>query len=231
MRPRTLCPPSHHPARPTRPKGRAFGGATLLCFLGAFLLPLVFAAPAEAQGREYAAVIGATFPTLRGVDGLESRSGSMGGLRIVRPLPGPLALQTEFLVVNRGAGATSDFFDGDGLEFDAVEIPVLLRFSAAPRGTFLPHFYAGPYLAFQVRCRVEGTSTDCDDRPGISTRTVDVGGVAGSGISLGAGPLSLTGGLRYGFGVSSLAEFDMEDAREEARHGAWSLYLAVGLRF
>lgn len=232
---------STHPARPSPPATlRCFstgrtrarrGGGALFALAGALAVTVLSAAPAAAQGTEYSAVVGATFSTLRGVDGLESRSGSLGGLRIVRPLGWTVALQPEFLLVNRGAGATSDFFEGEGLDFDAVEIPLALRFSLAPRGTFIPHFYAGPYLGFTVRCTVEGTSTDCDERPGISTRTVDVGGVAGSGLGVAAGPLILSGGLRYGFGVSSLAEFDLDDAREEARHGAWSLYLTGGFRF
>lgn len=203
----------------------------IMALAGALATASLLAAPAAGQGTEYAGVLGATFPTLRGVDGLSSRSGSMAGLRIVRPVGGPLAFQPEFLVVNRGADARSDFFEGEGIELDAVEVPLLLRFALSPRGRVTPHLYGGPYLALHVSCTVKGTTTDCDNTPGISTRTVDVGALAGSGVTLSAGPLVVGGGLRYGFGISSLAEFELDEVREEASHGAWSLYLSAGFRF
>jgi hypothetical protein len=231
--------PSLHPGSTAQPRALAAAGTSraatarraILALAGALATASLLAAPAAGQGTEYSGVLGATFPTLRGADGLSSRSGSMAGLRIVRPLGGPLAFQPEFLVVNRGADGRSDFFEGEGIELDAVEVPLLLRFALSPRGPITPHLYGGPYLALHVSCTLEGTSTDCDDTPGISTRTVDVGALAGSGVTLSAGPLLVGGGLRYGFGISSLAEFELDGAREEARHGAWSIYLSAGFRF
>ncbi len=196
-----------------------------------FIVPATLLLPpreASAQGTQVNALVGATFSSLRGVDGLDSRTGGMGGLSFVFPLVGGIAFQPEALLVNRGASAGSAA--REGLEFDHIEVPLLLRLSLAPRSAITPHFFAGPYLALQVRCTIEGTSTDCDDRPDIDTNTVDLGGIVGSGVSLQGGPFVLTGGLRYGFGVSTLAEFEFGSVQEAAKHGGWALYFGAGLR-
>jgi hypothetical protein len=209
------------------------------CFLSAGL-PLVVllavaapASPLEAQdrpdrgqGTQITALAGATFTSLRGVDGLDSRTGTLIGVSFLFPFMGPLSFQPEALVVSRGAA--SDFREGVDLSY--FEVPLLLRLSLTPRSSLTPHLYAGPYLGIQIDCSVDGSSSSCDDRPDLSTNTVDVGGVVGGGVNLLAGPVLLTGGLRYGFGVSTLAEFDTGTAREEAKNGSWALYVGAGIR-
>ena len=151
----------------------------------------------------------------------------MAGVSFVFPFLGPLRWQPEALVTSRGA----DLDRADGIELSTLEVPLMLRLGLGQRGRLTPHLYAGPYLAVQLDCTVEGSSVDCGDRPDIDTSTVDVGGIAGSGVTLRGGPFTLTGGVRYGFGVSSLAEFEFNEASESARHGAWSLYVGAGLAF
>ncbi|MGQ0650442.1 MAG: porin family protein [Gemmatimonadaceae bacterium] len=190
----------------------------------------VLLAPAtvlQAQGQ-FGAVVGATFATLRGIDGLDSRTGLIGGLSLVLPSSGPLTLQPEFLLVSKGAKGTNN--GPDGLKLNYVEVPLFLRLSLSPGASMSPHVYAGPYLGYRISCSVQGPSADCDDVPGVSTRTVDVGGTVGGGLNLGFGPLILTGGLRYSFGVSKVADFEFGSVRESTKNGVFALYTGLSLR-
>jgi len=189
----------------------------------------VLAAPASAQGGHIGAIVGATFSSLRGIDGLDSRSGLIGGLSLVLPSSGPLSLQPELLLTHKGAkGSTSG---AEGLRLHYAEVPLLLRLTLARDGMVHPHLYAGPYFGIQIDCTVSGSSGDCDDVPGISTKTVDVGGTLGGGVDVDFGPLVLTGGLRYGFGLSKVADFDIDTVQQSARNGTFAIYAGVGLRF
>jgi len=197
-------------------------------------LPVVLAAAlatpastATAQGQ-VGAVFGATFTSLRGVDGLDNRTGLVGGLSIVLPSSGLLAFQPEALFVNKGAKASTG--DPGGLKLSYFEVPLLVRLKLGGEGTVHPHAYAGPYVGIQVDCSVKGSSADCDDLPGVSTKSVDVGGVLGGGLDFDFGPLVLTGGARYSFGVSKVADFEFSSVRESARNGAFALYAGAAIR-
>lgn len=190
---------------------------------------VLLAAPASAQGGHLSAVVGATFSSLRGVDGLDSRTGLVGGLSLVFPSSGALSLQPELLLTHKGAkGSTSG---AEGLELHYAEVPLLLRLTLAREGTVHPHLYAGPYFGIQVDCSIAGTSGDCDDLPGISTRSVDVGGTLGGGLDVDFGPLVLTGGVRYVFGISKVADFSVGAVEQSARNGVFAVYAGLGLRF
>jgi hypothetical protein len=173
---------------------------------------------------------GATFATLRGLDdvALDQRTGAFGGLSFLLPLGGgALALQPEALLVAKGARAprtaTAD------LAVDLLEVPLLLRLSPAPGAALSPHLYAGPSFGLRVRCRLTGRDARCDDVPEVNARTVEVGGVVGGGVTLALGALRPTLGVRYGFGLSPLADVQLGAVRESARTGTWALYAAVGL--
>jgi hypothetical protein len=189
----------------------------------AMMLPT---ASANAQAQ-IGAILGATFSTLRGVDNLDSRTGLLGGLSLVLPLAGPVRLQPELLFVTKGAEGA----DGvDGVELSYAEIPVLLRLNLGAGGGITPHVYAGPYFGIEIDCKVEGTDADCDNSPDISTKSVDVGGTVGGGLDLDLGPAVLTGGLRYSFGVSKIADFEVGNVRESAKNGTFALYAGLALR-
>jgi hypothetical protein len=78
---------------------------------------------------------------------------------------------------------------------------------------------------------VGGVTGNCDDVPGISTNTVDAGGIVGGGLDLNLGALVLTGGVRYGFGVSKVADFDADGVRESASNGSYAVYAGLSVRF
>lgn len=193
------------------------------------LLPTPATAQSSSSGNgpgwQATVLFGGTYSSLRDVDGVDGRSGSMAGVSLVFPFMGPLRWQPEAVVTSRGA----DLNRGDGIELSTLEAPLMLRLGLGQRGGLTPHIYAGPYLAIQLECTVQDSSMDCADRPDIDTNTVDVGGIAGGGVTLRGGPFVLTGGLRYGFGVSTLAEFELDGVTQSARHGAWSIYVGAGL--
>jgi hypothetical protein len=192
------------------------------------LLAASLAFPAEsarAQGQ-VGLMVGATFATLRGIDDLDSRTGLLGGLSIVLPTSGAVGLEIDGLLVSKGAKGTNT--GPNGLKLHYLEVPVLLRFSLAPDMPVSPHLYAGPYFGYQINCSVQGTSGDCDDLPGVSTKTVDIGGTLGGGLSFNAGGLVFTGGLRYSFGISKVAEFDIGTVNDSAKNGVFAIYAGLG---
>lgn len=196
--------------------------------LAAVVALAVPVASAHAQGQ-IGVLLGATYSSLRGIDGLDSRTGLVGGASIVLPSSGLLAFQPEALFVNKGAKASTG--DPEGLKLSYFELPLLLRLRlGGGEGSVHPHAYAGPYLGIQIDCSVQGNSADCDDVPGVSTKSVDVGGVLGGGLDFDFGPLVLTGGARYSFGVSKVADFEFSQVRESARNGTFALYAGAAIR-
>lgn len=206
----------------TRPRRRVASRA--LGVAAAMLLPL---ATAEAQSR-IGVIGGATFATLRGVDNVDQRDGAMGGVSLLFPVAGPFSLQTELLAVSKGAGGTIGP-SSDGVKLTYAEVPVLLRFTPSA-GLLSPHVYAGPYVGLRINCTLQSGNSDCDDVGTVSTRSADMGGLVGGGVDLSLGRLVLTGGARYGFGVSKVIDFDVDNVRESAKTGTFALYAGVSLQ-
>ncbi len=206
-----------------------FGAAALL--LGA----MVSTGPASvhAQGVGLGVIGGANFATLRGLDDvdLDRRTGAMGGVRLLLPLGTALSLQPEALVVTAGAKPRRGGSNDDGIRLTYAQVPVLLRLAPAGGMPISPHVYAGPYFGMRIRCQVDLDDRDCDDVGSVNTETVDIGGIVGGGLDFDMGGLVLTGGLRYGFGVSKVAEFEAGSVRESAKNGSFSVYAGLGLRF
>jgi hypothetical protein len=222
----SLRPCTPVPARrPSRLAQIGLWGVTIALLLAPTLLEAQ-ATPGRGQGNQFTVLAGASFSSLRGVEGVEHRTGSALGVSLLRPLLGPISLQPEVIAVGRGIR----FENREDLDFQVVELPLLLRLSVNPRARVTPHLYGGPYLGLHLSCSVRGSDLDCDELPEVRTETVEVGGILGGGVNLLAGPFLLTGGGRYGFGVSSMAEFDRALIRESARHGGWMLYVGAGIR-
>ena len=195
-----------------------------------FALISLIAQGAFAQSRHIGVIGGATFSTLNGLNSVDQRTGTIGGLSLVLPLGGSVSLQPEALFVTKGAkGPVSSSSNGVMLKY--AEVPVLLRFSSTKASVIVPHVYVGPYFGLQIDCTVQGSSGSCNDLPGISTKSVDVGGIAGGGIDLNVGGLVLTAGARYDFGVSKVVEFKTSSVREAAKNGAFALYAGVSVGF
>jgi hypothetical protein len=191
-------------------------------------LVLLSSRSARAQALEFGAMAGGTFSSLRGLDA-DQRTGTLVGGYLLLPLGGAVQLQVEGLASSRGATPRGAGISAP-LALRYLEVPAMLRINLGGGSALRPHVYAGPYVGVQIACELEGTSGSCDDRPEVNTSSVDVGGIAGGGVSLDLGGLVLTGGARYGFGVSTLAAFDAGNVSEAARHGGWALYAGLGVR-
>ena len=159
---------------------------------------------------------------------LDRRTSASGGIGLLLPFGERLGLQPELWLTGRGAEAE----DGDGLQLTSVELPVLLRLSIGGDAALSPHLYAGPSFGYQISCRIqiEGAERDCDDQPGVSTKTIDVSAVVGGGVDLDLGGFVLTGGLRYAYGLSAIADFSFDSVTENAKSGAFTAYVGVGFR-
>lgn len=195
--------------------------------IGLSLCTTTVLVPAGAKAQtQFGGIVGATFSTLRGIDGLDSRTGLIGGLSLVSG--GALGLQTGLLFTSKGAKGSTN--TANGVQLDYVEVPLALRLSFGQGSNINPHVYAGPYLGFKIDCKVEGFSGDCDDVPGVSTKSVDIGGVVGGGLDFSFGPLVLITGLRYGFGVSNVADFEFGSVRESAKNGSFAIYTGLAIK-
>jgi hypothetical protein len=113
------------------------------------------------------------------------------------------------------------------LESDYLELPLLLKLGLPTR--ISPHLMVGPTAAFQLRCRVTGVAGTgeggCDDPfIGMSHRKIDYGLLFGLGVSLPAGPGSIS--------VDVLSDLGLRDFKEDtlppgyARNVAF--YLSLG---
>ena len=88
-----------------------------------------------------------------GFDELERRRSFAGGLVLSIGGPGRVHLRGEILHSSKGFTEIGDSGDRAGLEFDYLEIPVLVGF-ALPIGSgrVVPELYAGPWLSWETRC-------------------------------------------------------------------------------
>ncbi len=208
---------------------RRLASARSAATLAATVLIALSSRLVQAQGS-IGVIAGANYSTLKGVNSLDQRDGTMGGISLVLPLGGSIALQPELLLATKGAttGGTSGT---KGVKLNYAEVPVLIRVGLPGGSLVSPHVYAGPYLGLQVDCTVQGTNSKCDDVPSISTKSVDVGGIAGGGLDLAVGGLVLTAGVRYDFGISKVVEFQTSTVRESAKNGSFALYAGVAVRF
>ena len=211
---------------------RRAAATPFLAFAAILLLTPLASAEAQSTGR-FQLLGGATFSELRDVGDLdlERRTSASGGIGLLLPFGSRLGLQPELWITGRGAEAAGGE-PGDGLELTSLELPVLLRLSLGGDAALSPHVYAGPSFGYQIRCRIQddGSESDCDDVPGVSTKTIDVNAVVGGGVDVSVGGIVLTGGLRYAYGLSPVADLSFDSVTENARSGAFTAYVGVGFR-
>ena len=155
----------------------------------------------------------------------DQRIGFVGGLFVVWPASGPIALQTEVLYAQKGATIEEGSASGT-IELDFIEIPILLRASSTPSsGGVSFHVFGGPSLGFRVRAHAESTfdgqteEEDLDDE----VESFDFGLVAGAGLEVGR--FVVDG--RYTWGLSNLNKEDEEDVKIRSR----VVSVMAGVRF
>lgn len=183
------------------------------CLLG--LLP----AQARAQGSTLGLKGGLNVSTLSIDDParpdltIESQTGLVLGAFLECGGESWFALQGEVNYSQNGAKLT-DEGSVAGLDLDYIRVPVLVMARIGPDDrTLYPFAYAGPQLAFELRCRVQteenGVREDLEceseelDVP-IETRNVEFGLVFGGGLELIFGGLKMELDARYNLGLTNM---------------------------
>lgn len=168
-------------------------------------------------------------------DEASSRTALNVGANVTFPVAPNLGIQVGGVYAQKGATFTETDPDVGTVEatakFDYIEVPVLLRIAVPTAGTISPHFVVGGAVAFEAGCEVEGSAAgitvtfDCSDF-GLDTKSIDFGGVAGAGLSVGtAGPLSITLDVLYNLGLSSFVDDSTEDV--DVKNRAFSILAGV----
>jgi hypothetical protein len=170
---------------------------------------LLLTAGVSTASAQAALVPRTTFGVLAGVnfakvsgddaDGLDSRTGFVGGLSADFHLGNNLGLEIDGLYSQEGAS----FGDVGTLKFDYVRVPVLLRYSFPTHTSVRPFVTVGPSFGIKVSCKsvMDDESTDCNEFSGEDVKSFDIGGSIGAGVAfkLGKEELSLQGRFMQGF--------------------------------
>ena len=194
-------------------------------------------APSSGQAQEGAlgVLAGANVADQAGSDVFTPHDiiGFIGGVSGTLRLAPRWSVQLDGLFVQKGGRENNDRDPGDlddELSLHYLEFPLLLKFSFTEGGT-RPELFAGPSLAFELKCTYDafpdGTSdpVDCPDA-GLQTRSLDVGIAFGADVEIpvGSGYLVIDGR-----GVVGLNSFDDSEANLDFRNRI--LALMVGYRF
>jgi hypothetical protein len=212
--------------------------ARLLVF--ALLGASLFATPARAQVETaFGASLGASFSTLR-ADGASTgyRTGFLGGIAFRLSGGGPLGLQAEFGLAQRGTDVEND--EGE-LRYGAtyLELPVMLRVEAPSLGPVAPHAVAGGYGGVKVleRQSFGGLGANVSINTDESFfRRLDAGALVGLGAAVSTGTGEIEATVRYGHGLVNVAR-DLSAGTQPLPVGfpvdgqtrAWSIVFQFGL--
>ena len=141
---------------------------------------------------------------------LDQRKGFVGGLFVVWPATGRVALQTEALYSQKGAQMEEDGASGK-IKLDYVDVPVLARFSSPVSGGTSFHVFAGPSFNFRVSAKAESSFEDEEENEDIDddVERFDLGLVAGAGLEFGR--FVLDG--RYTWGLSNINKDEADDVK------------------
>ena len=138
-----------------------------------------------------------------------------------------LGLETGVYFTQKGiTDPTSTKFSGVEVEFDYIEIPILMKLKYREQNRFSPHIVLGPYLGFLANAenvREDGERSDLDE----FTRAVDFGGMAGIGVDIRLGDVIVDLQIRQSLGFNTLFDEITFDDEEKLRQ----LSLVFGLRF
>lgn len=201
------------------------------------LIPIVLAlivgssgvAAAQDAPAAFGAKAGVNFANLNfdgdGVNvNFDQRKGFVGGLFVVWPATGPVALQTEVLYSQKGAQIEEDGMTGK-IKLDYVDVPVLARVSSPASGGASFHVFAGPSFGFRVSAKTEARFEDGEESEDIDDELerFDFGLVAGAGVEFGR--FVIDG--RYTWGLSNINKDDEDDVKIKTRVFA----VMAGIRF
>ena len=185
------------------------------------LMVLAGAQAVRAQVPEFGAKAGPAFPVLSADPGsseLYSRRVAIaGGGYAVLPVSRRVGVQIELLQMPKGTTLETGGSVGTSkLLLDYLDIPVLARLTAPGSRAF--HVFAGPYVGFRLRAKLEskfettGTSVNVGTRQDVreSIKRYEAGIVAGGGLHIGRHGLV---DARYSWGLTNVNADPSEDVR------------------
>jgi hypothetical protein len=200
---------------------------------------LWLASPAQAQltpdwgAIRFGGIAGLNRSTFGGSDAIgdpRSQTGFMGGLTLMKPVGGGVALRAEVLTTRKGAVWTTQVFGAStrvGYELTYFDVPLMLAYDAPVVSGLRPHVYVGPSFNLQTGCRTrvstqnQNSFRNCDQNI-VQARSVELSGVAGGGVAFRVrrDMLGLLG-ARYTHGATKV----FDDANVTNR--MWTFYLGV----
>ena len=190
---------------------------TILGTAGLALALFAFADEAAAQRPFRVGIIGGYNMASLDGDGVEdadSRSGfDIGGL-VQIPMGEMITIQPEVHYSQRGA-SFEDEGVGSEIALDYIHVPVLLRAGLPLAEGFDFDFIVGPSFAFEMGCEIEpeeGDSVECEDVPGLETKSTSIGIIGGGSFSWAAGPGDVLVDVRYDWGLTSISDAEDDDA-------------------
>lgn len=204
-----------------------------------FLCVLVLGAgPADAQsGREYGATFGFNRATLESSVDLGTHSAAAAGIIVRQSLSGPVALQTELLLNQKGTEVDRE--GGGGIAYSAAyaEVPVLLHVAAPRFRTVRIYGEVGGYGGVKMFER----QTPASGQLNISLRTgtsfyhrVNAGALAGIGATFSLRERQISFIVRYSHGLVDVARdvdeqpFPEAEFPEDGKTRTWTLQFRFG---
>ena len=171
-----------------------------------------------------------------------SRYAFVGGVVVRAWQAGPVSLQPELLLAQKGA--TVDSEDGPGIQYGAgyIELPVLLNVEAPSLGPVTPYGLAGGFGGVKVFERQQPDESDLNvsfDTGESFFRRFDAGVVAGLGGHIRFGEQRLNLVVRRSWGLMNVADppdplddpffSDGASFPSSAQTRTWSLLLRLGI--
>ncbi|KPK75019.1 MAG: hypothetical protein AMS25_18750 [Gemmatimonas sp. SM23_52] len=124
------------------------------------------------------------------------------------------AVQLEALYTRKGSGSVWRMDPAEGkVTLTYLEIPVLavLKVPTGSGARLTPHLFAGPTVAFELDCHLNGSwfgspiDADCDDPDvDVQRKTTDIGLLFGGGLAIAAGPGAILLDAMYDLGLRNL---------------------------
>lgn len=200
--------------------------------VSATLLALLLSGTAAAQSRQVAVGVkgGVGWFTLSGAPdiSIKSKIGAAVGGFLTIGVTDVFAIQPELLWVQKGAKATDSSGGGTSsgsFEIDYVELPLLGRFIARPRGSVRPYVMVGPVVGYRASAKVTSTSggrTEASDFKD-ETKDTDVGVVFGAGLKAGLFVVE----ARYTLGLTDIAKHPSEGS-DKIKNKGFLVLVGIG---
>lgn len=193
---------------------------------------------ADAQsGREYGATLGFNWTTLASPSEVGLHSAFSGGVVLRQPLYGPVSLQSELLLNQKGTEVDREERGGIAYGVGYLELPLVLHVVTPQIRSATLYGEAGGYGAVKVFERQTPATGELNFalRTGTSFyRRVDAGALAGIGATVPLGQRRLSFVVRREWGLVDVAKdvdsqpFESAPFPASGETRAWSLQLRFG---